>query len=233
LLPGILTLKKEQRGGAMGHLFFQWNKYKNGHNALSHWARTGIVGIFVLFCSLAQAGVLTVTATQRPDGLLMLTVKDAQPQDMCDEYGICAADFAIAFDPAALTFADEVTAPSLDYSVLANVDFSGPGNPQVLVSFTNMPLNFGDPAVFDASNELFSLGFRPLGSTMVSLTVGLREFPGQVIPIYQRDPVSTSFTVVTAVPEPSTAWMALLGLGCLAWAVRRRPVQSPVATIPR
>jgi MYXO-CTERM domain-containing protein len=164
----------------------------------------------------ASAGVLSVT-TQQSGSTVTFNVFDSDPTQMCD-MGICFADFAIDFDPAKLAFLDGAT--TLPYWSMANAAAGGPLGSQVLVSF------MADELELAGNKLLFSLGFQALAAGDTGLTVGLRDFglpPGP----YQPDPVNVTIPLLAvAVPEPSSALLAAIGLAGLV-SGRRRQTHAP------
>lgn len=181
--------------------------------------KMGIATLFAFSCAFAQAGSLSATTHQQPDGLLVLTLSDSAPADMC--FGeICAADFTIGFNSAELEFLPTSVTSVNDYGVMGNTN---PENPdEILVSFfSTRVLGMSEP------NELFSLGFRPLVSKAVSLQIGPRTLGfdddgRSILAEYPFESVTAIANVTPPVPEPSTALMTLFGLGFLGLMAQKR-----------
>jgi len=189
------------------------------------WSRIAIAGLLAACSAVAQAGVLSITASQA-GGLWTLTVADDHPDDMCSG-GLCYADFALDYNPAALQFVDAATTPSWPlHLVMANAQLGGPLGAQVLVSF--LP----DPDGFLATNDLFSLGFLALGGGQASVTVGARDFGPGVPPSYQVQPADITLDLGTPLPEPSSVVLVGLGLAGLAWAARKPQARPQGARLP-
>lgn len=186
------------------------------------WSRIAIAGLFSACSAVAQAGVLSITASQA-GGLWMLTVADDHPEDMCSD-GLCYADFALDYNPAALEFADAATtSPWPLHLVMANAQPGGPLGAQVLVSF--LP----DPDGFASTTGLFSLGFRALGGGQALVSAGARDFGPDVQSPYQPQAASITLELGTPVPAPSSVALVALGLAGLAWAARK-PQARPQRT---
>lgn len=193
----------------------------NPHVRYAGWLKMVVAGCFALSGALAHAGVLSVT-TGEASGQVTFNIFDNSPADMCVGE-VCFADFAVDFNPAELEFLENATASP--HMAMAHAEPGGPKGSQVLVSFV------ADPDQLASANLLFSLSFRSLVTQQVTLTIGPRDFGGDEQGDYQHQAIDVSLPVATAVPEPSTALLAALGLGALAWRRRKQPVPQQTGVL--
>ena len=149
------------------------------------------------------------------------TVSDSYPHDMYDlGLDLVAGDFSLLYDPAVLAFV-EVAYP--DWVTLATDPYpfdngSDPPNGEVIVTISGLQ----ESELPMESAVLFTVSFEVMqgtgGSVSVRPYLGVGDPEG--VPAYDFDPASQQFAI-KAVPLPSTAALAALGLLAAGMATRR------------
>lgn len=199
----------------MGHLLSKQKRV--GRSRYASLIKALVAGCLALCGTFAHAGLITLSSSQA-GGTVTLTVTDSNPADMCAG-GLCAADFTIGFDPAALSFIPG--SETSNFFVLAGAGASG----EVQVSFVTLDaINFaGGP------EALFTLGFNALLTQSVVVTIVPTDFGVPVLDQYLPAAANATVSVqgpAAQVPEPNTALLALLALAGLAWRRRTNLAQD-------